>query len=421
MDVQKLFASRIGGEKFGKINQTFKFTLIDNAKRDFKAKNPGVKVIDMGVGEPEEIPSPEIIGTLAREAAVHGNRIYPNNGVADFKRAAARYLERSFGIKIDPETEVVHCIGSKTGLAQIPLAFVNPGDAVISTAPGYPTLPKVSEWLGARNVLLPLHASNAYLPNIHDLTAAIEKDRPKIVLLNYPNNPTGGIASIQFYEKLVALAHKYTFLIVQDAAYADFVFDGDFASPLQVDGGKDVTLELYSLSKGYNMQGYRLGFVVGSAQLVRAFALVKDNTDNGQFIAIQRAGIEALDNSQALVAHNREKYLRRLKRTVQLLTQTGIVAKVSPGTFYLYCPVPERFAGMSFSSAQAFSDFLIASYGLVSVPWDEAGPHVRLSMTFEVGNEDFASEDEVFAALEERLGRKIGQATESLPNLRANT
>lgn len=403
MDTQKLFAQRIGGEQFGKVQQTFKFTLINNAKLDFMAKNPSVKVIDMGVGEPEEIPSEEIISSLAHEARVKENRIYPCNGILPFQESAAQYLRRDFGIEVDAKTEVMHCVGTKTALAQIPLAFVDPGDVVIATTPGYPVLPKVAGWLGARVINVPLERKDNFLPNSVEFEALVKKERPKLVLLNYPNNPTGATATRAFFEKVVQLAHQYSFVIVQDAAYADYVFDGDFVSPLHLAGGKDVTLELYSLSKSYNMQGYRIGFVAGGAALVKAFALVKDNTDNGQFIAIQRAGMHALDSCQGFLRSNREKYRRRLERVTAILNKAGIEAQCSPSTFYLYVRVPDEYRGERVQNAQHMADILISRYGLITVPWDEAGPFLRFSMTFEVGTKDFASEDEVLSALESRL------------------
>lgn len=403
MDVQKLFAERIGGSQFGKVQQTFKFTLINNAKLEFIAKNPSVKVIDMGVGEPEELPTPSIVEELFTAAKVKENRIYPCNGILEFAQAAARYLKRDFAIEVDPKTEVLHCIGTKTALAQIPLAFLNPGEAVIATVPGYPVLPKVSEWLGARMFPLRLEAKNSFLPDMQELEATVRREKPKILLLNYPNNPTGAVATLEFFKRVVDLAHTHSFLIVQDAAYADYVFNGAFVSPLHVDGGKDVSLELYSLSKSYNMQGYRLGFVTGGAALVKAFSLVKDNTDNGQFIAVQKAGIHALDECGGFLKSNREKYQRRLKRVAEILNRAGIETAASPGTFYLYVQVPTEFRGAEIRSAQQMADLLITRYGLITVPWEEAGPYLRFSMTFEVGTRDFAEENEVFQALESRL------------------
>jgi LL-diaminopimelate aminotransferase len=403
MSERSLFAERIGGHKFGQPGQTFKFTLIDDAKRAFAAKYPDIKLIDMGVGEPEELTGDNIIARLGEAARERANRIYPCNGVMPFRESAARYLKRLLRADFDPATEIMHCIGTKTALAQIPLAFCNPGDAVIATEPGYPVLPKMCTWLGADVIQLPLHRRHAFLPDLAELEEVVRKRSPKLLLLNYPNNPTGATATREFMTRVVELAQRYGFVIVQDAAYADYVFDGEFHSPLTVPGGRDVCLELYSLSKSYNMQGYRLGFVAGGAPLVKAFALVKDNTDNGQFIAIQMAGVEALDNSRALLDANRARYRRRLERTAAILTAAGIPCQASPSTFYLYVPVPEVFQGRKYPTAQAMADDLITRFGLVTVPWDEAGPHLRFSMTFEVGTRDFADEDAVFAALESRL------------------
>lgn len=398
-----IFAERIGGRQFGKVAQTFKFTLIDDAKRDFAARNPEIKLIDMGVGEPEELPSANIIARLAAETPVRANRIYPCNGVHPFREAAARYVKRLLNADFDPATEIMHCIGTKSALAQIPLAFVNPGDVVIATEPGYPVLPKMCVWLGAEVCNIPLRQQARFLPDLNELEQVIRSKAPKLLLLNYPNNPTGAVAPREFVQRMVEWAHHYGFVIVQDAAYADYVYDGSFHSPLTVPGGRDVCLELYSLSKSYNMQGYRLGFVVGGAALVKAFALVKDNTDNGQFIAIQMAGIEALDQSQALLAANRSRYRRRLERTATILTAAGIPCQASPSTFYLYVAVPELFQGQRFATAQAMADYLITRYGIITVPWDEAGQHLRFSMTFEVGTRDFSDEDAVFATLYSRL------------------
>lgn len=403
LDIQALFAERIGGSQFGRVVKVFKFTLIDNAKRAFMADNPGVSVIDMGVGEPEERAPEQIANRLHKEALKLENRIYPNNGTVDFKAAAARYLARLLDQEFNPESEIVHCIGAKTALAQLPLAFVNPGDAVISTAPGYPVMPTVVDWLGGRNVKLPLTASNKFLPDLSELKQAIEQYRPKLLLLNYPNNPTGAIADSQFYRRVIELAHQHNFVIVQDAAYADYTFAGPYVSPLQLPGGRDVTIEVYSLSKGYNMQGYRLGFVVSNPALLKAFAVVKDNTDNGQFIATQLAGCEALDNCPHVLDGNRHKYQRRLERSAEILSSVGIVATRSAGTFYQYVAVPKEFHSRRFDSAQEFSNYLIRELGIVTVPWDDSGAFVRLSMTFEIAAQGFRDEEHLFQTLQARL------------------
>lgn len=405
LNIQSLYAERIGGSQFGKVQKVFKFTLIENAKKEFRSQNPGVKLIDMGVGEPEERAPQNIIDRLYKEAQKKENRIYPNNGIDTFKVSVSNYIKRLIGVTLDPTTEVVHCMGAKNALAQIPLSFINPGDLVVATTPGYPVLPTMVGYLGGRIKNLPLLRANNLLPDLTELESIAKNERIKLLLLNYPNNPTGATAPLEFYQRVVDLAHKYNFLLVQDAAYADHSFDRPFTSPLQVSGGKECSLEAYSLSKSYNMQGFRLGFIVGGAPLVKAYALAKDNTDNGQFIAIQMAGCEALDNSAQFLSTNAEKYKSRLARVVEILNSSGLEATVPGGTFYLYLPVPSKWREEKFSTAQEFSDYLIKSLGIVSVPWDEAGPHVRLSMTFEIGSKDFPTEEDVYKELKLRLSR----------------
>lgn len=403
MNLQELYAERIGGINYGRTGQVFKFTLIEEAKRAFMKSHPEVRIVDMGVGEPEERAADSIARSLYEAALRKENRVYPNNGGSAFKEAAARYLRRLIGVDLDPEKEIVHCTGTKSALSQLPFAFLNPGESIIATVPGYPVLPKVVQWLGGKVISLKLEPAKSYLPDLEELEEAARREKPKFLLLNYPNNPTGALATAGFYRRVIELAHRYSFLIVQDAAYADYVFEGEFVSPLQLDGGRECTIELYSLSKGYNMQGYRIGFVVSNPALLSAYALVKDNLDNGQFLAVQEAAVEALDRSQGFLRDNQAKYRRRLEKTAQILTEAGIPASASAGTFYLYIQVPGKFRGKDFHSAQSFCDYLISEFGIVSVPWEEAGACLRLSMTFEVGTPDFASEDDVFAELRRRL------------------
>ena len=403
MDLQSLYAQRIGGNDFGRGSEVFKFTLVDEGKRAFIKAHPQMKIIEMGVGEPEERAADNIARALYEAALKKENRIYPNNGGSAFKQAAARYLKRLIGVEVDAEKEIVHCTGSNSALSQLPFAFLNSGENIIATIPGYPVLPKVVQWLGGRVISIKLTEGNHYLPEMRELESAMSRHRPKLLLLNYPNNPTGALATPAFYQRVIDLCHKHNVLLVQDAAYADYAFEDKFCSPLQFAGGRECSIEFYSLSKGYNMQGYRIGFVVSNPALLPAYALVKDNLDNGQFLAVQEAAVEALDNSAEFLRSNCDKYRRRLARTTQILNAAGIAAKASAGTFYLYFQVPAEFRGRHFATAQAFCDYFISHFGIVSVPWDEAGPCIRLSMTFEAGNRDFADEEAVFAALEQRL------------------
>ncbi len=405
-DLQKVFAERIGGPEFGLVKKAYKFRIIADAKREFIKRNPSIRVIDMGVGEPEEHAPDNVVERLKVEAGKLENRYYSNSDTVEFYQSCARYLKRTLGVEFNPETEIVHCIGTKSALAQLPFAFMNSGDRVVATVPGYPVLPTISGWLGAEVVHMQLRPENDCLPDLNELKQLLKQKPIKLFLLNSPNNPTGAVATTDFFKELVGLAHQYGFLIVQDAAYADYVFKGKFASPFQVEGGRECTLELYSLSKSFSMQGWRIGFVVSNPTLLKAYVHVKDTTDNGQFLAIQKAAIEALDTAETYLSYARDKYQRRMTRTLEILNRAGIPAKQSPGTFYLYVPVPKTFAGNTFENAQAFTNYLISEMGIVTVPWEEAGAHVRMSMTFEVGTSAFKTEDDVFAEFEERLTKK---------------
>lgn len=409
MEPYKVFADRIGGAKFGLSLPGHKFAMIKEARDAFVQQHPDVKVIDLGIGEPDECAPEKIARRLYEEARLKENRIYADNGIFAFKEAAARYLKRLLGLDFDPQTEINHCIGSKSALAALPLAFINPGDTVVATVPGYPVFPNMAGWLGGKVINLKLQPANNYLPDLNELQSVARSTRPKVVLLNYPNNPSGAVANLDFYKEVVAFAHRYHFVLVQDAAYADFVYEGGFCSPLQVEGGREVTIEVYSLSKSYNMQGYRLGFVVSSPPLLKAFAYVKNHLDSGQFIAIQKAGIEALDCSADCIELNRLKYRRRMERVVDILNKAGLKAQPSPGTFYLYVPVPSEWHSLRFESGESWSRYLMSQLGIVTIPWDDAGAYVRLAMTFETGTPDFSSEEEVFQALEKRLTSNLNR------------
>ena len=294
--IQGLIADRIGGSRFGKEDTIYKFEKIKRAKREALKNNPGTELIDLGVGEPDEKAFAPVIQALQREAEDPVNRGYSDNGIAEFQEAAARYMKNVFGVGgIDPATEVVHAIGSKSALAMMPSAFVNPGDAVIMTVPGYPVFGTHAEWYGGHVHNLPLKREDAFLPDIESIPADVLK-RAKAMVLNYPNNPTGAGADESFYKRVIEFAAKHKILVIIDAAYAALSFKGQPFSFLSLPGAKDVGVEIHSLSKSFNMTGWRLAFVTGNPLAVKAFATVKDNYDSGQFKAIQKAGAAALDN-----------------------------------------------------------------------------------------------------------------------------
>lgn len=381
--IQSLFADRIGGPLFGKDTKIYKFEKIKRAKRAALAAHPGVELIDLGVGEPDEMAFPGVVKRLQKEAGKPENRGYADNGIAEFKAAAARYLAKVYRVKgIDPETEVMHGIGSKPVLAMMPAAFINPGDVTLMTAPGYPIMATHTRWYGGSVHTLPLTEQNAFLPDL----AAVPEDirrKAKLLYLNYPNNPTGAGATKAFFETAVRFARENGIIVVHDAAYAALRYGSRPLSFLSVPGAKDVGVEIHSLSKAYNMTGWRLAFAAGNAQVIAAYGTVKDNYDSGQFKAIQKAGIYALDHPE-ITDRISAKYERRLRSLVETLRSMGFEARMPDGTFYLYVRMPKGIrGGRRFASAEEFSEFLITEKLISTVPWDDAGPYIRFSATFE--------------------------------------
>ncbi len=400
MDLQKLYAERIGGEKFGLGNEIYKFEKIKRARAAALKARPQVELLDFGVGEPDQLAPFPIREALKRAVDDPANRGYADNGIREFRLAACRYMEEFFGVKgLNPDTEVNHSIGSKPALAMLPLCFVNPGDVVLTTVPGYPVLATHARYLGAEIVKLPLHRENGFLPDLKKIPAAKAKGT-KLFYVNYPNNPTGAAATEAFFDELIAFAAKHNVLIVQDAAYATLVYGRERLSILGRPGGKDVAIELHSMSKSYNMTGWRLGFVAGHAGAVKAFAEVKDNTDSGQFKAIQHAacaGIADRQLSEAIRLH----YERRLKLLVAALRRAGFDAEMPGGTFYLYVPAPVGAGKNTFKTAEDASQFLLREHSVSTVPWDDVGAFLRFSATFESRGD--AGDQRVFAELEKRL------------------
>lgn len=400
--LQERFAERIGGNRFGKDTTIYKFEKIKRAKAAAKLAHPEVELIDMGVGEPDEAAFPEVVSALAAEAGVWENRIYADNGIQPFRDAVARYMAELYGVTLDPETEICHSIGSKSALALLPACFVNPGDLAVMTVPGYPVLGTWSKYLGGEVLNLPLTKANGFLPDLAGIPAA-ERARIKLIYLNYPNNPTGASATPAFLDQAIAFARAVGALIVFDAAYAPLNFKGRPLSILSRPGGRDVAVELHSMSKGFNMTGWRLGWVCGNALAVKAFATVKDNADSGQFIAIQKAAIAGLANQAAITPKISDKYRRRLAALVATLRGLGFDARMPEGSFYLYVEIPRGTAdGKTFANAEAFSQWLITEKQISTVPWDDVGHFVRFSATFV--SQGAADETRVLDEVKRRLG-----------------
>jgi len=404
--VQNLFAERIGGAQYGKSTALYKFEKIKRAKRAALAANPGAEILDLGVGEPDEMAFAEAVEALYAEARKPENRGYADNGDAVLKEAAARYLERVCGVKgINPETEVIHSIGTKAALSILPAALVNPGDYVLMTTPGYPVFGTHAQYYGGRVHNLPLTEANHFLPDLESVPAGVVR-RAKALVINYPNNPTGASATPEFFARVVEFARRHRLVVIHDAAYAALVFEGRPLSFLAAPGAKEVGVELHSASKSFNMTGWRCGFVAGNALLVRAYGDVKDNTDSGQFLAIQHAVAHCLDHPE-ITRQIAAKYSRRMGALVEVLRRAGFQAAKPKGSFYLYVRAPKAAlkpdgARLAFASAEEVSQWLITDRLISTVPWDDVGAYLRWSVTFAA--KDRADEQRVLAELARRLG-----------------
>ncbi len=403
--IQNLFAERIGGRQYGKSTAIYKFEKIKRAKRAALAANPGAEIIDMGVGEPDEMAFPEVIARLHQEALRPENRGYADNGDAVLKQSAAQYLQRVCGVPgINPETEVMHSIGSKAALSILPAALINPGDYVLMTTPGYPVFGTHSKFYGGLVHNLPLTAENQFLPDLE----AIPRDvlsKAKALVINYPNNPTGASATPDFFAKVVAFAKQNDLVVIHDAAYAALVFEGKPLSFLATPGAKDVGVELHSTSKTFNMTGWRCGFVAGNELLVKAYGDVKDNTDSGQFLAIQHAAAFCFEHPE-MTEKIAAKYSRRMEALVKLLNERGFNAKKPKGSFFLYVKAPRAATNkegkrVEFKNAEEVSQWLITEKLISTVPWDDASAYLRFSVTFVA--KDQADEQRVLRAIAERL------------------
>lgn len=397
---QSMFADRIGGAEYGKGTAIYKFEKIKRAKRQALAEHPERMLLDFGIGENDGVAPEMVRRVMAEEINKPENRGYADNGVAAFKEAAARFMQREFGVTLDPVTEVNHAIGSKPVYAMLPAVFINPGDVTLITVPGYPVAATHTAYYGGVVHKLPLKAENDFLPDLEAIPAAV-RAKAKLLVLCFPNSPTGRTAPPEFYERAIHFAKKHEIVIVQDAAHAMLSFDREPNSFLSIPGAKEVGVEVHSMSKGFDMIGWRMGWICGHQRIVSAFADVKDNSDSGQFIAIQKAAAAALDDAE-IPKRTRAKYRRRMEKLVATLQRCGFQCEMPGGTYFLYTASPKGLAdGTKFETAEAASQFLITQQSICTVPWDDAGAFLRFSVTYEAADE--AAEDALMAATEERL------------------
>jgi len=342
------------------------FKEIDRKKAEIKAK--GVDIIDLGVGDPD-MPTPQhIIEAMKRAIDEPANHRYPSySGMNDFREAVARWYRERFGVDLVPEREVVSLIGSKEGLAHFPLAFIDPGDIALVPTPAYPVYHIGTLFAGGESFFMPLVSKNKYLPDLKEIPESVA-ERARIMFINYPNNPTAAVADLSFFEQVVAFARKYHIVVCHDAAYTEMAFDGYRApSFLEAPGAKEVGVEFHSLSKTYNMTGWRIGFAVGNEKGMEGLGAIKSNIDSGVFQAVQMAGIEALQGNTSCVREMTQVYAERRDIMVQGLRDAGFHVTSPKATFYLWVTVPE-----GYGSAQVTTR-LLEEAGVVVTPGNGFG------------------------------------------------
>ncbi|MBN2233181.1 MAG: LL-diaminopimelate aminotransferase [Deltaproteobacteria bacterium] len=354
------------------------FAAIDKKKAEVRAR--GMEIIDLGVGDPD-LPTPgHIVASLQTAAARPEHHRYPSYvGMPGFRAAAADWFRRRFDVTLDPATEMLSLIGSKEGVAHFPLAFVNPGDYVLVPDPGYPVYGVATSFAGGIPYRMPLKEENGFLPDFDAIPADI-LDRAAMMFLNYPNNPTGAVADEAFFVRAIAVARRHNIIVCHDAAYSELAYDGYRPlSFLQVPGAREVGIELHSLSKTYNMTGWRIGFAAGNAAIVNGLGKVKTNIDSGAFEAVQAAAITALSADQQCVTDMCEIYRRRRDVMIPALRAAGFTLEAPKATFYLWIRNPE---GMDSATLAAM---LIEKTGVVVTPGSGFGAagegYFRISLT----------------------------------------
>ena len=337
------------------------FAQID--KKIDEAKEKGINIISLGIGDPDMPTLPNIVGAMHEAIYKPENHDYPPyQGTKEFRKASANWMKKRFNVELDYDSEMLALIGSKEGLAHIFFAFVDSNDIVLVPDPGYPVYKNGTILAGGEIYLMPLLAQNNFLPNFEKIPPEIAK-RAKLMFLNYPNNPTGAVADLEFYQKAVDFAKKYDILICNDQAYSEMTYDNYIApSILEIEGAKDCAIEFYSHSKSYNMTGWRIGFACGNKEAIKALGTIKNNIDSGVFKAIQEAGIEAYNTPKSEIEKLNKIYQKRRNIVENALKELGWNIKPTKGTFYLWLPTPNNMPSAD------FCEMLIERTGVVVVP-----------------------------------------------------
>jgi LL-diaminopimelate aminotransferase len=354
------------------------FAELDRLKREVQQK--GVDVISLGIGDPDLPTPPHVVAACQRAAEAASNHRYPDyQGLDRFREAACAWYKKRFGVILDPQTEACALIGSKEGIANFPVAVVDPGDIVLSPDPGYPVYFSGCVFNGGQPYFMPLRKENGFLPDLGAIPGEVAR-RAKLMWLNYPNNPTAATAEPEFFRRAVKFCLDNNIILAHDIAYSEIAFDGYRApSVLQIDGARECAIEFHSLSKTYSMTGWRVGFAVGNAQLVGALGTVKTNVDSGVFQAVQEAAITALTGTDEYLVKYCGIYQQRRDLMVEALRAIGLSCDVPRATFYIWANVPSGFTSAS------FTERVLRETGVVITPGSGFGKsgegYVRFSLT----------------------------------------
>jgi LL-diaminopimelate aminotransferase len=354
------------------------FREIDRQKEEVSAR--GIDIIDLGVGDPDLPTPPHIIEALKEAAADPANHRYPSySGMHDFNAAVAKWYQQRFNVDLDAKSEVVTLIGSKEGLAHVPLAFINPGDVALVASPAYPVYSIGTQFAGGEPYFMDLLKANQFLPDLEAIPPEVAK-KAKMMFINYPNNPTAAVATREFFEAVVAFAEDHGVIVCHDAAYSEMAYDGlRPMSFLEVPGARSVGIEFHSLSKTYNMTGWRIGFAVGCADVISGLGRIKSNIDSGVFQAIQIAGIASLEGDQSCVENMKRTYGRRRDILVDGLRSIGFSVERPRATFYVWIEVPQGYTSAGLTSR------LLTEAGVVTTPGNGFGAagegYVRMALT----------------------------------------
>ncbi|MBI4296120.1 MAG: LL-diaminopimelate aminotransferase [Chloroflexi bacterium] len=356
------------------------YLFVEISRKIAEKRARGEEVISFGIGDPDIPTPPHVVEKLCQAAREPANHRYPeSDGLPEFRKAVADWYQKRFNVSLDPATEVAPLIGSKEGIAHIAFCLIDPGDTALVPDPGYPVYSVGTELAGGRVFWLPLTEQNSFLPNLDAIPAHILQ-RTKVLWLNYPNNPTGAVADLDFFNKIVKFARQHNIFVCHDGPYSEVAYDGyQPVSFLQAEGAREVSIEFHSLSKSYNMTGWRIGMAVGNAEVINALKTLKSNLDSGIPQAIQYAAIEALNGPQDCIKEHNDTYQRRRDLVIEMLNRLGIEAKPPKASLYVWAKVPQGYTSVEFATD------LLEQVGIVVTPGTGYGKHgegyVRLSLT----------------------------------------